>query len=704
MIANMLKCFKEQSKQEYRSDIDGLRAIACISVVIFHAFPEYLKGGFVGVDIFFVISGYLISSIIYRNLFDIENPGKLHLIDFYIKRVRRIFPALITILCTTLILGYFVLLPEEYMLLGKHVFGGSLYINNIMLFFESGSYFNPESNAKPLLHLWSLGVEEQFYLIFPIFLWIIYKTRQNFILVLTIFTITSFALCKIEISNHNQSAAFYLPWCRFWELSIGAILSYIVFYKKDFINNIKCLLEKVVIKRVLFKNANAQANENILNNILSIIGLTLIIIAIATIKNNYKFPGTRALLPVLGAIFIIAAGKKAFINRYILSNRIFVFLGLISYPLYLWHWPLLSFAYVCDNFETKAWIKIIAIIAAIGLSILTYLFIEPPLRYGKRKIFSLIFLLSSLYCIGFIGFIITISLQKEYKYEEERNSTLSAELLKRENECQLHFNKWNIKTDIPNFWFNIISCKMKSKEDNIALIGDSHAGTYYLGIANLFPDRKISVFPEENAAPFYDVRTGARDTEPFRENYKNINKALDYIRNNDSYKVVILAHTPLSSYSDTEYMGTDINLPYSKANSFPTLKIAIKKTVDKLLSSGKKVIFTLDNPALPNRKTNCVYRPITISFKPKCEFDKQFYTNTIEIQEYNRFIKNLINTDYPDGNVDFVDLAQILCDENKCYEGINNKPLYEDQNHLNQEGSNLVAPKIIQKIDKMLAN
>ena len=134
------------------------------------------------------------------------------------------------------------------------------------------------------------------------------------------------------------------------------------------------------------------------------------------------------------------------------------------------------------------------------------------------------------------------------------------------------------------------------------------------------------------------------------------------------------------------------------------LKIAIKKTVDKLLSSGKKVIFTLDNPALPNRKTNCVYRPITISFKPKCEFDKQFYTNTIEIQEYNRFIKNLINTDYPDGNVDFVDLAQILCDENKCYEGINNKPLYEDQNHLNQEGSNLVAPKIIQKIDKMLAN
>ena len=142
-----------KSNPNYRADIDGLRAIACLAVVLYHAFPDYLPGGFIGVDIFFVISGYLISSILYRHLFNQDDPGKVHIVDFYSRRVRRIFPALILVLVTTLVLGYFVLLPEEYKLLGKHTFGGSTYINNFMLYKETGNYFNVDSKFKPLLHI-----------------------------------------------------------------------------------------------------------------------------------------------------------------------------------------------------------------------------------------------------------------------------------------------------------------------------------------------------------------------------------------------------------------------------------------------------------------------------------------------------------------------------------------------------------------------
>ena len=687
-------------KSNYRSDIDGLRAIACLSVVIYHAFPTVLIGGFTGVDIFFVISGFLISSILFRELANPQNPGKINIIDFYIRRIRRIFPALIVVLITCLTLGYFVLFPDEYALLGKHTAGGAVYINNILLYKESGNYFDVAANAKPLLHLWSLGVEEQFYLIFPLILWAIYRFNINFVFGLTVFTVISFICNKNAINHSNQTAAFFLPQFRFWELSIGAILAYIVEYHKVFVDKFKQFTKEILIKKICLRNSNIAIKDSTLNNILSIIGLLLIIIGILTVKQNLKFPGSKALIPVFGALFIIAAGKESFINQKILSNKVMVFLGLISYPLYLWHWPLLSFANICENFQPKAWLKIIAIVSAFILSVLTYLFIEPSFRYGKRKIFSVIVLLISIYFLGIVGYFIFSSEKLKQENRNSVNEAFSRELINRENICNSVFNDWNTSSDNPDYWHFVTSCKMKSKEDKIALIGDSHAGSYYLGIAKKYADKEVSVFPRANAAPFYMVRTGSHHNENFKKNYEYINHALDYICHQNNYKIVILSHTPLASYFDTEYMGNDITIPYSKDNSFATLKIAIKNTVDTLLASGKKVIFTLDNPKLPNKHTNCIYRPITINYTPKCEFDKEFYMNTVEIQEYNKFIKSLIKTDYPNENVDFVDFAEILCDDKKCYEGINNKPLYQDQNHLNQEGSNLVAPKLIQKISK----
>ena len=231
-LKSLFSFFK--SNPNYRADIDGLRAVACLAVVFYHAFPSCLPGGFIGVDIFFVISGYLISSILYRHLFNQDDPGRVHIVDFYSRRVRRIFPALILVLFTTFILGVLFLYPNEFKLVLKHIIGGSTYVSNFVLYNEADDYFNVDSKFKPLLHLWSLGVEEQFYLVFPIFLWVIYKLRLNFVLSLTIFSIVSFVINYNAVKHGQVSKAFFMPWTRFWELSLGSVLSYI---EISYVNN-----------------------------------------------------------------------------------------------------------------------------------------------------------------------------------------------------------------------------------------------------------------------------------------------------------------------------------------------------------------------------------------------------------------------------------------------------------------------------------
>ena len=211
-----------QRSLKYRPDIDGLRAIAVISVVLFHAFPDSIfKSGFVGVDVFFVISGFLISTIIFRGMNErMAGTGlakPFSFIDFYSRRVRRIFPSLIFCLLTFLVLGWFVLIPDEYSLFGKHTAGASAYVSNLLLWSEAGDYFQTASQTKPLLHLWSLGIEEQFYLIWPLVLFITYKLNFNIFTLALVGALVSFGF-ELRSVHDNPTAAFYSPFLRFWEL------------------------------------------------------------------------------------------------------------------------------------------------------------------------------------------------------------------------------------------------------------------------------------------------------------------------------------------------------------------------------------------------------------------------------------------------------------------------------------------------------
>ncbi|MBU3583731.1 acyltransferase [Polynucleobacter sp. 15G-AUS-farblos] len=379
-----------------------MRAVAVLMVVAFHAFPAWFPGGFIGVDVFFVISGYLISSILFKNF----EAGTFSLADFYIRRIRRIFPALIVVLVASLIGGWFFFLSDEYAQLGKHVAAGAGFVSNLVLWHDS-SYFDNESASKPLLHLWSLGIEEQFYIVWPIVLMVLYRLVGNskstdvsdqnsakslssnlsrdlgkkLWMVIGILTVLSFALNVILILS-NQVAAFYSPLTRFWELLIGALLANLALHQAN------------RLERWRARWANP----------ISVLAIILLIAGMYVLNRFKLFPGWWALIPVIGAFLLIAVGKDALINRTLLSNRLMVWIGVISYPLYLWHWPLLSFVRIVEGDFPR--LKVGAVILSFVLAWLTYRLIESPLRFGARAKVKALGLIAAMCLVGATGFAI----------------------------------------------------------------------------------------------------------------------------------------------------------------------------------------------------------------------------------------------------------------------------------------------------------
>jgi peptidoglycan/LPS O-acetylase OafA/YrhL len=302
------------TSNKYRPDIDGLRAIAVLSVVGYHTFPNFFKGGFVGVDVFFVISGYLISRIIF-NAMDVN---QFSFVDFYSRRIKRIFPALILVLLSCMMIGWWTLFADEYKQLGKHTAAGAAFISNLVLWDESG-YFDNDAITKPLLHLWSLGVEEQFYIVWPLILWVAYKFRVQAALVIVGVALFSFVLNVTKI-HIDIISAFYSPQSRFWELLFGSLLGWMTINRETY-----------------FQQLSSFSKE-----CLSLTGCILLIVSFILMTDKSLFPGWWALLPVVGTVLVIAAGPLTWINRHVFSFRVLVWFGLISFPLYLWHWPLLS--------------------------------------------------------------------------------------------------------------------------------------------------------------------------------------------------------------------------------------------------------------------------------------------------------------------------------------------------------------------------
>ena len=360
---------------KYRPEIDGLRAIAILPVIFYHAGLQIFSGGYVGVDIFFVISGYLISSII---LSEIET-GKFSLINFYQRRARRILPALFCVILISTPFAWFILLPADLELFGNSAFSALTFWSNYIFYFEI-DYFETSSKLKPLLHTWSLSIEEQFYIIYPILLIFFFKFgKKTFIIFLIISAITSLTLAQWagnlkftypyfekEFLFFNQSSLtnFFLPIGRIWELIIGILIA---FYIKK----------------------NGQPNR--FNEILTLFGLILIFYSVFTFTPETNYPSFHTLLPTIGTgLLILFMNSKTFIHK-IFSQKLLVFIGLISYSAYLYHFPIFTFIEYSNYLENSLLLKIILILITFFISFVSWKYIEKPFR-NKKKITTKLFI------------------------------------------------------------------------------------------------------------------------------------------------------------------------------------------------------------------------------------------------------------------------------------------------------------------------
>lgn len=444
---------------KYFPEVDGLRALAVLSVIIFHTFPDFLAGGFIGVDIFFVISGYLISTIILKQL----SKEEFSFLEFYGRRIRRIFPSLLLVLAISCIIGWPILLPIEYKNLGKYISAGAGFISNIVLWGDTG-YFNKNSETQPLLHLWTLGIEEQFYIIWPFLLWLSWKYKVNYLKTTIFVALVSFFL-NISKIHSDPIGTFYLPQTRLWEFLVGSILPQIVNHK------------------------NKIYNSDWLKNVSSIIGLSLLIYGFLEIDKNLEFPGKWALIPVVGAALIILAGSKSWINEKILSNKIIIWFGLISYPLYLWHWSLLSFLKILHGNTFSNQDRIISITLSIIFAWLTHKFIEKPIRFCKNKkiVNTSLIIMMLIMCIA--GYSIYSKDGFKSRFDNQDN-------------CVEDFREGTCFLRPEQKYKDFEKCVNESnKGKTILLWGDSHAAHLYLGLKAHYGNKFIIIQRTASGCP-----------------------------------------------------------------------------------------------------------------------------------------------------------------------------------------------------------
>ncbi len=374
------------SLAHYRPDIDGLRGIAVLLVVIFHALPTWLPGGFVGVDIFFVISGYLITKIILEQI----NAQTFSISDFYSRRIRRILPALLLVIAATYLAGYVLLLRDEFKHLSLHTLAATVFASNFLLWSESG-YFDTAAEIKPLLHLWSLSIEEQFYILWPALLITAKRLRQK-TGVLTVILMACSLLWGIFIQSKDPVAAFYAPQARVWELLIGAVLAHIDL--RPDASQTKGPLSRT-----------HERTRAYLSNTGAVIGVILIVLSAMMLNSHSAFPGVLALAPVLGAVALIIGHQTIpWVNNRLLSARYLVWFGKISFPLYLWHWPLLAFARILENQTPPVSVRLVLMGVAVVLAWATWKWVETPIRFGphpKAKTVALLALLCSLGVVAY---------------------------------------------------------------------------------------------------------------------------------------------------------------------------------------------------------------------------------------------------------------------------------------------------------------
>jgi len=438
---------------KYRPDVDGLRGIAVMLVLNFHGFPAVMPGGFVGVDVFFVISGFLITGIIAREL----DQDRFSLLNFYVRRIRRIFPALLVVLAASLVLGWLFMLPAFYAQLGIDTFASAGFAANIALLLQSG-YFDVASARKPLLHLWSLGIEEQFYLAWPLILMLAARRKWPIVTVAATLGIASFIL-NVALIGSKPVAAFYLPFTRAFELLLGAVLA--------------CSWDRV--------NQGARASD-----IRAWTGVAMIAGAAVLLDNRSVFPGWWAILPVAGTALLVSA-PQAWLCRVVLASPLLVWIGLISYPLYLWHWPLLVFG-AAIKFQplTLSEREVILLLSTV-LAWATYAYIEKPIRFGapsRRKLWALC---AGMVLVGIAGGVVALGRGFDFRLPAEIRNVATDPYV------SPHWRVHRCSLDLARETDYAADCAERGRRPLLLVWGDSTAGALMPGLRKAQQTRSFAI-------------------------------------------------------------------------------------------------------------------------------------------------------------------------------------------------------------------
>ncbi len=543
---------------KYRAEIDGLRALAVIPVILFHAGFEQLSGGFVGVDVFFVISGYLITTILIE---DIEKK-KFSIIKFYQRRARRILPALSLVCFTTLPFSFYLLDPESFTDYGKSLTSVSLFLSNVY-FALTGGYFAEYVTAKPLLHTWSLSVEEQFYIAFPLVLLFWSRFPQiKLKLIIASLSIASFICAIILIEIHPRIAFFSLP-TRAWELGVGALLA--------------------------TTQISWQNRSSLHGNLFGLFGSGMLVASYFIIDADNRIPSIGVILPVLGTALIILAPSSSVSSR-LLASRPLVFVGLISYSLYLWHQPVLSFGHLISDSVS---VTVLLLLMIIALSFLTWKYIETPFRNKKflQDPYTLPLSIFTLTLIGFIGFFVSSNHGFSERFPYYTNYKLKHAWGAENNADESCIKRYG----------NDKYCLLTNPNSDVTdiLIGDSHANHFYYGLSERLSldGRNLLMIGAGGCPPLIDIDMGY--------NYKHGTRLRCLARVNSQYLELLssesVQHVYIAFAQETMFdekldfidMRGEIDFSLDRQNA---VLQGILRTVRYAQVNGKSVSLLLDLP------------------------------------------------------------------------------------------------------------
>lgn len=663
--------------ESYRGDVDGLRACAVLLVIAYHAFPQLIPGGFIGVDVFFVISGYLITGIILRAL----ATEKFSFRHFYQRRICRIFPALLVVLAAGLGAGYFLLIPSEYSKLGLHTAAGAGFCLNFFLWRESG-YFDIASEFKPLLHLWSLGIEEQFYLVYPLLVWTLQRLKIPISRALFLLALASFSWA-VYLTKIDQVAAFFLPHTRLWELLIGGWV-WVSGRELD----------------TTWPTSKITAASRVTKEIVAWLGLLSLIAFGIFYEREVPFPGLIALIPIVSSVMILWSGRGSFLNERLLARGLLRHVGLISYSLYLWHWIVLSFARIVHVGELSAQFILCLLFGASVLAWLSFRFVEIPCRSLKgqaalSKTVVTALLVLSMAVVALAGWVVF----HNEGYPERMISTVVERAI-----IERHRLDEAIRREYPlsgcDFELQGVEagarfCSTTASANNggrIVIWGDSHAEAWAPAFFEIGrrTGRKVFLFSVRGCPPIVGVRRtdGVSDAKNC-ESTQTADAILRSIERLSPEHIFLAARWSLYDYGwmqggilnpASHYLVHGAEQTATRETSRRALQVELPNTIQRLATIAPLTVIG----AMPILKYP-IDRGI---FRAYPEFEP----STIEHRRHEAFTEGLLRQAISEQakagkSVNFFDPAQLLCSDDKCRSLRGLTVMYADDNHITSQGA-----------------